>query len=371
MRVALLSDCYLPRLGGIEVQVHDLAQALRAAEHEATVITATPDSAGGGTKDPNVQRLALPFVLPAGLVANPLAFGPLRHELRTGGYDVAHVHMGVVSPFAMDAVQASLSLGIPTVVTWHCMLAYAVPLIRRLGYVRRWADRGAVLTAVSDVAAQPLRDLADGPVSVLPNGIDPARWAPEPRVRHDDGAVRFVTAMRLARRKRPHDLVELAARARATSGADLRLEILGDGPWRGHLERWISAHEAQSWVTLPGRVNRATLHERYLAADAYIAPAELEAFGIAALEARASGLPVIGPRQSGITEFVEHGISGLLTDGDDGLVEGLVHLAKDTAVREGIRAHNVSMPIRQQWDSVVDTSVGAYAQAIRAGSLGR
>ena len=41
MRVALLSDCYLPRLGGIEVQVHDLAHRLAAAGHDVEVVTAT------------------------------------------------------------------------------------------------------------------------------------------------------------------------------------------------------------------------------------------------------------------------------------------------------------------------------------------
>lgn len=46
MKVALLSDCYLPRLGGIEVQVHDLAGQLRAHGHEVEVFTATPGSHG-------------------------------------------------------------------------------------------------------------------------------------------------------------------------------------------------------------------------------------------------------------------------------------------------------------------------------------
>ncbi|HEY6741889.1 MAG TPA: glycosyltransferase family 1 protein, partial [Lapillicoccus sp.] len=46
MRVALLSDCYLPRLGGIEVQVHDLAATLTARGHHVEVFTATPGTHG-------------------------------------------------------------------------------------------------------------------------------------------------------------------------------------------------------------------------------------------------------------------------------------------------------------------------------------
>lgn len=375
MRLALLSDCYLPRLGGIEVQVHDLARSLVAAGHEATVITITPDPGadpGPSTRDGvEVHRLPLPVQLPGGLLVNPMARPTVRRLLQEGRYDAAHVHMGVVSPFAMDCMRVCLDVGLPTVVTWHSMQAHAVPVVRAMGYVRRWAERGALLSAVSEVAAEPLRAMAGAPVEVLPNGIDVSRWTPEPRGRHDDGAARFVTAMRLARRKRPHHLLRLTAAARKASGVDLRLEILGEGPLRGRLERWVADNDAGGWVSLPGRVTRDELHDRYLSSDVYVAPAELEAFGIAALEARASGLPVVGPRRSGITEFVEHQVSGLLADGDAGLVQAMATLARDVDLRERLRAHNVGTPISQDWHSVVEESIELYARAGRTRSGSR
>ncbi|HXR68538.1 MAG TPA: glycosyltransferase, partial [Dermatophilaceae bacterium] len=93
MKIALLSDCYLPRLGGIEVQVHDLAARLTGRGHEVVVFTATPGSHGerGGFVDRvdgvAVHRLALrlPFELPV----NPLAPTLLRQRLADGGFDVA------------------------------------------------------------------------------------------------------------------------------------------------------------------------------------------------------------------------------------------------------------------------------------------
>ena len=65
MKIALLSDCYLPRLGGIEVQVHDLAARLIDRGHEVVVLTATPGTHGerGGFVDDvdgvAVHRLSL------------------------------------------------------------------------------------------------------------------------------------------------------------------------------------------------------------------------------------------------------------------------------------------------------------------------
>ena len=47
MRIAHVTDVYLPRLGGVELQVHDLAERQRAAGHETVVLTTTPGGPGG------------------------------------------------------------------------------------------------------------------------------------------------------------------------------------------------------------------------------------------------------------------------------------------------------------------------------------
>ena len=124
-----------------------------------------------------VHRLAarMPWELPI----NPFAPAELRRRLVSGGFDVAHVQTGVVSPFAWDSTRVTLGLGLPTAMTWHCMLAGVAPVFAPARFVRRWAPRGVAMSAVSDVAAEPLRRLVGpgGAVSVLPNGIDVSRWA--------------------------------------------------------------------------------------------------------------------------------------------------------------------------------------------------
>ena len=187
MKVALLSDCYLPRLGGIEVQVHDLARQLRAHGHEVEVFTATPGATASGTAssrpcdEVRVHRMALR--LPWELPVNPFAPPEVRRRLADGGFDVAHVHMGVVSPFATDMADVALGLGLPTAITWHCLIERSRPLFRLTGHARRWASRGAALSAVSGVAADAVRSVVRGAeVRVLPNGIDVGLWAPpDPR----------------------------------------------------------------------------------------------------------------------------------------------------------------------------------------------
>jgi glycosyltransferase involved in cell wall biosynthesis len=372
VKVALLSDCYLPRLGGIEVQVHDLAAQLRARGHEVEVFTATPGTHGErhgfveAVDGTTVHRMAmrLPWELPV----NPLAPPEVRRRLRQGGFDVAHVHMGVVSPFATDMADAALAVDLPTAITWHCLVERSRPLFRLTGHARRWHRRGAALSAVSRVTAESVRGIVGGDpdVAVLPNGIDVSRWEPpRPRVTPPGEPVRVVAAMRFAARKRPIAVLEVARKAREIVPADLpfTLDLMGEGPERRRLERYAAGHDMTSWVRLPGRVSRDELRRRYWESDLYLTPARLEAFGIAALEARTAGLPVLARTGTGVADFVEDGVHGVLAPDDDALAEALAQLVVDTRLRATMACHSATTPPSQAWGPVIDLVEAEYERA--------
>ncbi len=372
VKVALLSDCYLPRLGGIEVQVHDLAARLVDRGHDVEVFTASPGEHGeryGAIQVVDgirVHRMALR--LPWNLPVNPVA--PLAMRSRLRAFDVAHVHMGVVSPFAVDAAFLTTRLGLPTAMTWHCMLDRFALVVSALGVVRRWAARGMAMSAVSGVAAAPLRRILAGvaEVNVLPNGIDVDAWRPQGPAARTDRTLRVVTAMRLATRKRPVPLLRVMRRVRelVPDDVDVRLEILGDGPDRAKVERYLADHGMTGWVGLPGRVPRGELAARYAASDLYVSPGELESFGIAALEARTAGLPVVARTGSGVSEFVTDGVNGFLAADDDEMAVALTRLVCDAGLRTSMRAHNLDHRPAQDWSSVVALAESEYARAIGA-----
>jgi glycogen synthase len=371
VKVALLTDCYLPRLGGIEVQTHDLSAQLRGRGHEVEVFTATLGEQGqrhGFVEDLDgvpVHRMGirLPWELPV----NPLAPPEVRRRLRSGGFDVAHVQMGVVSPFATDLAGVALGLGLPTAITWHCLMERSQPVFRALGHARRWGARGAALSAVSSVAAASVQQVV-GPgseVRVFPNGIDATLWRPPPRsTRPGDGPVRVVAAMRFAARKRPLAVLEVAARARKLAGdRAMTLTLFGEGPERRRLERFASSHGMDDWLTMPGRVGREELRRHYWDSDAYLTPARLEAFGIAALEARTAGLPVVARRDTGVGDFVVDGVNGLLGQDDEALAQALASLLQDTELLRGIADTNRTVDPEQDWPSVVDLAEDEYRRA--------
>ncbi|MBO3157686.1 glycosyltransferase family 4 protein [Dermatophilus congolensis] len=371
MRIALVSDVFLPRLGGIEVQVDRLARGLVSAGHEVVVLTITPgaqaDVVEGGVQ---VLRFALPVGLPGSVVVNPAGAGWLRSVLGEGGFDVVHVHMGVVSPFAFDAVQVAAQLGLAHVVTCHSLVGGAGRLWLRLsGRVDRWVCGGAVLSAVSGVAAQRLAAAACGDVEVevVPNGVDRQVWRRRCGGRTRAGGVRVVSAMRLSRIKRPVALLELVRVARGlVPGVPITVEVAGDGPLRPVCERWVRRHGAGGWVRLRGRLSHEELVQMYGGADVFVSPVVDEAFGIAALEARACGVPVFGRVGSGVGEFVRSGVDGVLMDSDVGLARAVARCAVDGGWVARLREQaGVELPERFGQGAVVAGAVGLYERAVR------
>jgi glycosyltransferase involved in cell wall biosynthesis len=372
MRIAHVSDCYLPRLGGIEVQVTELTRRQSEAGESVDVITATPghevragvERLGGVTVHRVTARM--PFELPV----HPRTRAHVAPLLRDVAPDVVHVHLGVVSPFAWGGIRAAVEVGLPVLVTVHSVwgkgsqAAYAA--VDRLA---RWTAKGVQPAAVSRVAADRIAASlgSDVPVLVTPNGVDATEWNAAARVPRDDAdaPVRFVTAMRLAPRKRAMPLLKMFAAARGGAvPRQVRLAIAGAGPQRQRLERYALEHGLAGDVAFLGRLSRPDLRETYLASDVFVQPSVMESFGLAALEARATGLPVIARSQTGLTEFVTDEVEGLLVDDDAGMAQAMARIALDDELRLKLTRHNMADEPQQTWPNVLTVVREAYDAAI-------
>jgi glycosyltransferase involved in cell wall biosynthesis len=95
----------------------------------------------------------------------------------------------------------------------------------------------------------------------------------------------------------------------------------------------------------------------------FVAPANLESFGIAALEARCAGVPVLAKANSGIREFVDDEREGLLAATDGELVSGLVRMCRSPGLRAAMAGHNRSVPPAVTWDDVLARTESVYARA--------
>ena len=374
MLIVHISDCYLPRLGGIEMQVKHLATRQVESGHEVHVITATPghDGVRSGIEVLDgviVHRVAarLPMELPV----HPRTghhVTSIVTTLRDENADrpmVAHVHAGVVSPFAWSGMRATASLGVPTLVTVHSIWGpLAQPGFRAVDVLAHWS-RGAVqLAAVSDVAADRIRAVVGPSTSVLvtPNGVDADQWRVTP-VPHAASDVHAVAVMRLAPRKRALPLLGILRSASEAVPAGIRLHatVVGDGPERGRVEKYIREHSLD--VELPGRLTHDQIRDLYASADMFVQPSVKESFGLAALEARTAGLPIVARSETGITEFVSEGVEGLLVGSDEEMAGAIARLAADPALRYRIAEHNRTIGPTQTWPGVLQAVDEAYARA--------
>lgn len=360
MRIAHVSDCFLPRLGGIERHVDDLARRQHAAGHDVEIITSVP-----GPPSASAVRVHRP----AGHVGSTtVRYRNSRRGsevLRGGDFDVVHVHLSTWSPLAFLTARSACAYGLPVAATVHSMWDYATGMVSLSSRVSGWRKWPVAWSAVSGAAARPLINIVAGaPVSIVPNGIDEAAWAlpvrePDPR------RVAIASVMRLTARKRPRQLFEILAQLRRRVPTDIRLDamVIGDGPGRPKLQAELHRLRLGDWVSLTGALSRAEIRERYRDVDLYVAPATLESFGIAALEARCAGLPVVAHAGTGVAEFVRPDVHGLLVDSDDAMVEALERLVTDTELRATIAARNRLDRPRMTWDQVLDDCEQLYARA--------
>ena len=90
----------------------------------------------------------------------------------------------------------------------------------------------------------------------------------------------------------------------------------------------------------------------------------MESFGLAALEARTAGVPVVAFRATGMAEFVTDGVEGVLVDDDASMVVALAWLASDAAERTKIAEHNRATVPEQDWPRVLERVDEVYAAAI-------
>jgi glycosyltransferase involved in cell wall biosynthesis len=219
-----------------------------------------------------------------------------------------------------------------------------------------------VWTAVSRVAAYEVRRRlpAGSRVHVIPNAVDAP---PRPATPVSGDEVRLVSTMRVARRKRPLELLRIVDRVRDATSTPISLTVVGDGPLRAGMERLARRLDLDDCVRVTGRVAPADVMGLLARSDVYVAPAVLESFGLAALEARGVGLPVVGRLGTGLADFIEDGVDGLLCASDIDLADGLVALVDDVALRRRMSDHNRTVEHGMSWTRSLDRHEGIYALA--------
>jgi rhamnosyl/mannosyltransferase len=244
------------------------------------------------------------------------------------------------NPLALVSDFAARQIG-PLVVWFHSEVLrprWKYRLMYR-PFLRRVLARAARIVVSSPLLAAHAAELVDyrDKCTVIPFGIDIARFAPTPALLSRAGELRAQYGSPLALfvgRLVPYKGVDVLIDA--VAGLPLTTVVVGEGPARAALEARAAARSAR--ITFAGEVDNETLAALYTACDFFVLPSvtRAEAFGMVQLEAMACGKPVISTNlRSGVPWVNRHGETGLVVEPGDaaGLRNAIVRLIEDDALR--------------------------------------
>ncbi|KAA2264801.1 glycosyltransferase family 1 protein [Solihabitans fulvus] len=369
MRIVQLANFYGPRSGGLRTALNHLGAGYVARGHE--VVLVVPGAAAEDESLPDgVRRIVLPAPRIPGTggyrAVDPWRVRALLDRLRPDRLEVSdRLTLRGMGRWAAEH-------GVPSVVISHERLDRLLQqFLLPDGLARRgadWANRRMAasydtVVCTTEFAREEFDRIGARNVAQVPLGVDLRTFSPTRR----DRALRAELAMgadallvhcgRLSPEKHVERSVDTAAELHS-AGHRVRLVVAGDGPRREALER----RAAGLPVTFLGFVHsRADVAALLATSDVSLAPGPHETFGLAALEALASGTPVVVSESSALREIVRPDCGAAV--GDDAgqfadAVAGLLSVSQPTR-RAAARARAEQYPWR--------TAVDGMLTAMRAG----
>ncbi|KQT34477.1 glycosyltransferase family 4 protein [Methylophilus sp. Leaf414] len=122
-------------------------------------------------------------------------------------------------------------------------------------------------------------------------------------------------------------------------GYRFHLTLLGDGPERASIEADVKAHGLDEMVYFGGFSSQETVRNALQESDVFVLPSFAEGVPVSLMEAMACGVPVIATNVGGVTELIEHGVSGLVVAPSDeiALKKALSSYIDNPELRENVR----------------------------------
>jgi glycosyltransferase involved in cell wall biosynthesis len=287
-------------------------------------------------------------------------------------------------------LQLKKKVGVPLIHTYHSLGAVkykavqTIPLIanNRLNVEKDCLEKADCVVATSPQEKEHMRSLVStkGNIKVIPCGTDVKRFgsvnyqqAREALGIEPDAKVVFYVG-RFDPRKGIETLVRAIGQSQLQETENLQLIIGGgsrqgksDGNERDRIEGIVDELGIRSFTTFPGRIGDDTLHLYFAAADVCVVPSHYEPFGLVAIEAMASGTPVVASDVGGLQYTVVHEETGLLAPPRDvaAFSQAIDRLLTNPEWRRSL-GQNARARVKSKfsWEGVAGQLSELYAQTI-------
>jgi glycogen(starch) synthase len=395
VKVLLVSWEYPPVvIGGLGRHVHHLATALAEAGHEVVVLSRRPTGTdpsthpSGDDVSEGVRVIAAAqdpheFAFATDMMAWTLAMGHamiragLALKSRRSGKpwrpDVVHAHDWLV---AHPSIALAEHFDVPLVSTIHATEAgrhsgwVSGKISRQVHAVESWLVResDSLITCSASMGEEIGELFGPGLAEsrVIRNGIDSALW-PYARRKAHGGPPRLLYLGRLEYEKGVHDAIAALPRIRRTHPGTI-LTIAGDGTQQDWLVEQARKHKVLKAIHFVGRVDHGQLVTLLHDCDAAVLPSHYEPFGIVALEAAATGAPLVTSNVGGLGEAVIDGETGMsFPPRDVGALATAVRAALDDPAAAQRRATAARKRLNSDfdWHTVAAETAQVYLAAKR------
>jgi glycosyltransferase involved in cell wall biosynthesis len=368
MKIAIVTETFLPKIDGIVTMVTKTVETLQAGGDEVKIFAPS----GGPAELYGAEVVSLPSIpfpfYPELKIAAPRA--SMRKHLEAFRPDVFHLFEP--SLLGIGGIYYGKVLRIPIVISYHTNLP-AYLHYYKMGFfqgptwklMRERHLRADLNLCTSTPMMEELRSHGIDRLALWERAVDaqqfqPSKCSAEMRKTLSGGEPHKPLLLYVGRLSAEKDVGTLREALRAMPEA--RLAIVGDGPMRHELER----HFRGTPTTFAGYLRGEPLAAAYASADVFVMPSKTETLGLVLMEAMAAGLPVAACNAGGIPDAVEDGVTGFLYEPSDkqGLVKAVQRVLANPAERATVRARAREDVERHSWQGSTAQLRRYYAQAI-------
>lgn len=203
-------------------------------------------------------------------------------------------------------------------------------------------------------------------VSAVPFGVDTRRFVPPTTARSEVGPLRLICTRNFGPIYSVHTLIE-ALRLVRERGLALQVDLVGEGPMRAALQAQVVRAGLERWVGFHGHVNHARLVRLLAEAHLFATPALSDGNNVSLNEAMACGCFPVCTDIPANSQWIEHGVNGLLYPAGDAplLANAIEEAVHDVALRHRAAALNRDIvETRADWRVCVARMQETYRRAI-------
>lgn len=382
MKIGIFTDSYLPYTSGVVRSIQTFSEELTKKGHEVFIFAPSYRDCSEEKRVFRFLSLASPtnrdFSVPV-----PISI-KLKPTIKKLNLDLIHVH----SPFILGRVGAKYArkLEVPLVFTYHTLydqythyVPFAQSLTKDLAQriSKDFCNHCDLVIVPTDAVEKYLRDInVEASISVVPTGIKlsdfqngDSKWLSH-RFNLPENEKILLFVGRLGREKNIVFLLECFGKINEEV-KNTRLVLVGGGPEEGELRNKTKELGLEEKVTFTGVLTPDEVVHCYVAADVFVFPSITETQGIVIGEAKAAGLPVVAVAAFGVSNMVEDGVDGFLTELVPGqFIEKVILLLKNHGLREKMSCDARQNAEKLSTGNCTTKLIACYNQAISENSPG-